>query len=539
MDADRGAAGGALTARASLPDILKKGNKVYFIGIKGTGMCALAELMHNHGIQVSGSDRGEIFYTDAILREMGIPYYESFEASHIGSGPESAGGPVPDLVIYSAAYSFETNDEMAEAQRRGIPICKYTDALGAYSAGFDSSGIAGVHGKTTTTALTGAILKGAGLPAQVLAGSAVNSFGGRSTLSLGNKYFVAETCEYRRHFLSFHPRRIVLTSVESDHQDYYPTYGDIRDAFVEYGRLLPPGGELIYCADNAGAAEVAMTLKKENPGVILVPYGFSAPGDYGIEMFQVRDERVVMRLRGFPGELKLRIPGRHTALNAAAAIALVSSLVKKEFGTAADIHADGIHDAGIHDAGIHADGWNDDRREGVRKALEEFGGSSRRSEILGEAGGILFMDDYGHHPTAIKTTLEGLKEFYPRRRLVLSFMSHTYTRTEALLDKFAASFEKADIIVLHKIYASAREIYKGGITGRTLFDKTREILGANSGTASAPERFFYVDEPEDGAELLKGILRPGDLFISMGAGDNWKLGKKLFDYYKHCQGVAE
>ena len=507
--------------------IPEKDAKVHFIGIKGTGMCALAELMHNKGLYVSGSDREEVFYTDMILKEMAIPYNESFDASHIttmpppakdavrGSPPgtpaEAAGrGSPPDMVIYSAAYSPETNPEMAEARRLGIPMYKYTDALGAYSAGFDSSGITGVHGKTTTTALAGTLIRAAGLPAQILAGSAVGAFGGRSTLSLGDKYFVAETCEYRRHFLSFHPRRIILTSVESDHQDYFPTYEDIRDAFLEYGKLLPPDGELIYCADNPGASDVAFSLKSEKPGISLVPYGFSAPGAYGIEMFEARDERTVMRLRSFPGELVMRVPGRHTALNAAAAMALTSSLVKKEFG------------------GPDNDGWNEERREGVRKALEEFSGSRRRSEILGEAGGILFMDDYGHHPTAIETTLAGLKEFYPRRRLVVSFMSHTYTRTAALLDEFAASFASADVLILHKIYSSAREAYSGGVTGRTLFEKTREKLGG----VSSHERFHYTEEVEDAAELLIQLLRSGDLFITMGAGDNWRLGKKLFEQYR-------
>ena len=482
-----------------LPDILREARIVYFIGIKGTGMCAFAELLHSRGIRVSGSDRNEVFYTDGILRELGIPFYECFEASHIGKGASS-----PDLVIYSAAYSLESNAEMAEAQRLGIPLCKYTDALGAYSANFDSTGITGVHGKTTVTALSGTLLRALGLPAQILAGSA---FGGHSTLRLGDRYFIAETCEYRRHFLSFHPQRIILTSVESDHQDYYPRYEDIRDAFVEYGRLLPPGGELIYCADDPGAAEVAMALKKEKPELALVPYGFNAHGDYKIDRFEVKDERIVMRLAGFPDELRIRVPGRHTAQNVAAAIALCSILLAKEYGLSL---------------------WNEERREKIKHALEEFSGSKRRSEILGEADGILFMDDYGHHPTAIKTTLEGLKDFYPHKRLIVSFMSHTYTRTAMLLDEFAASFGKADVVMLHKIYSSAREIYHGGVTGRTLFEKTCDALGK----ADRKERVFYAEEAEDGAELLEGMLKPGDLFISMGAGDNWKLGEKLFHFFR-------
>jgi UDP-N-acetylmuramate--alanine ligase len=479
--------------------------RVYFIGIKGTGMCALAELMRGAGVQVSGSDREEVFYTDAILKEEGIPYYESFDPSHIGQNQP------PDLVVYSAAYSFDTNPEMAEARRRGLEILKYPDALGAYSAIFDSSGIAGVHGKTTTTAMAGAMIRGAGLPAQVLAGSAVGAFGGRSTLRLGEKYFVAETCEYRRHFLAFHPRRVILTSVEWDHQDYYPSRESVRDAFLDYCRLLPPGGELIYCADDPGAAETAAMLRREGRDLRFIPYGFAAEGEWRIESYEVKDERLVMRIRGFPGLLRLRIPGRHSCLNAAAALALTSSLVQKEFGG----------------PGAGNGGWNDARREGVRNALEEFGGSRRRSEILGEAGGILFMDDYGHHPTAIKTTLAGLREFYPRRRLAVSFMSHTYSRTASLLDEFAASFDQAGLLALHKIYPSAREQYAGGVTGLTLFEKTRDRLRDKEG-----RRVFYAEEPEDASEKFITMLRPGDLFVTLGAGDNWKLGRKLFEFYR-------
>ncbi|MDR2618696.1 MAG: UDP-N-acetylmuramate--L-alanine ligase [Treponema sp.] len=477
------------------------GKRVYFIGIKGTGMCALAELLHNRGVSVSGSDTGEVFYTDAILKELGIPFYESFEASHIDGSA--------DLVIYSAAYSFDTNPEMAEAQRRNLLICKYTDALGAYSGLFDSSGIAGVHGKTTTTALAGTLIRGLGLPAQVLAGSAVSGFGGRSTLNLGDAYFVAETCEYRRHFLSFRPKRILLTSVESDHQDYYPDYPSIRDAFLEYCRLLPGSGELIYCADNPGASEVASVLKTERQDLQLTPYGFSAPGDWGIESCSVKDEHIVMALRGFPGELRIPVPGRHTALNAAAALALVSSLLRKEYGCCR---------------------WDSERQEKVRKALEEFRGSRRRSEILGEAWGILFIDDYGHHPTAVKTTLEGLREFYPQRRLIVSFMSHTYSRTASLLDEFASSFTAADYVLLHKIYSSAREVYHGGVTGKTLYEKTKAIMG---------EGVFYTEEPEDACGIAEKLLAPGDVFVTMGAGDNWKLGRRLLSLYKAKEGAGQ
>jgi UDP-N-acetylmuramate--alanine ligase len=470
------------------------GTSVYFVGIKGTGVCALAELVHRMGLKTEGSDTPEVFYTDAILRELGIPFHETFDSAHIGNDI--------DLVVYSAAYSEENNPELAEARRKSIPRMNYPHALGAYSAAFDSIGVTGVHGKTTTTAMCGCLVRGLGLPAQVLVGSAMANFNGRSTLAQGNKYFIAETCEYRKHFLFFHPQRIILTAVESDHQDFFPTYESIRDAFVEYCRLIPPGGELIYCADDPGASEVARVIAAEDRGITLSPYGFSADGDFRIGSYMVEDERAKFTIAAFPEELTLRVPGRHQALNAAAALALAGVLLHKEGGA-----------------------WDTARRLAAQKALGEFSGSKRRSEILGSAGGILFMDDYGHHPTAITTTLEGLRSFYPSRRLVISFMSHTYTRTAALLDDFARSLATADVLFLHKIYASAREHFDGQINGKSIGDKIESLNDTHT-------ELHYADEPLDAVEPLKKILKPGDLFLTLGAGNNWPLGVKLFEYFR-------
>jgi len=480
-------------------ELFKPNSYVYFVGIKGTGVCALAELVYNSGVKVSGSDISEKFYTDEILQDLKIPYYEEFDAAHIGKDI--------DMVIYSAAYGADTNPELKRAQELEIPMVKYTDALGAWSAKFDSTGICGVHGKTTTTAICGIMMKAARLPAQVLVGSAVIDFGGRSTISLGDKYFIAETCEYRKHFLSFHPRRIILTAVESDHQDFFPTYESIRDAFVEYCRLLPEGGQLIYCADDRGASEVANIIKNDNRGIELVQYGFAAEGDFKINSYKVENEKGVFSVAGFPDEFKIRIPGKHQALNVAAGLALASSLAK-------------------NDGAVNGGGLNQNQLESIKNALINFKSTKRRSEIVGETGGIIFMDDYGHHPTAIKTTLFGIKSFYPNRRLIVSFMSHTYTRTSALLDEFSACFNDADILYLHKIYASARENYKGGVNGRTLYEKTSAVR-----TAAGKGQTFYVDEIDDAFNPLCETLKSGDIFITLGAGNNWPLGVKLFQYF--------
>ena len=488
--------------------LFSPGSQIYFVGIKGTGMCALAELMHENGIAVSGSDTDEKFYTDTILTDLGIPYYENFDSAHIRDDF--------DAIIHSAAYSAGDNPELAEAKLRLIPLLKYPDALGAWSSVFNSSGITGVHGKTTTTAMAGVLAKALNLPAQILVGSGVSGFNGRSTLSLGNKYFIAETCEYRRHFLAFHPLRILLTAVESDHNDYFPDYDSIRDAFVEYCRLLPPGGELIYCADDPGASEVARILQGEYRKLQFIPYGFTANSEFKVSGYRVQDEKAFFSIAAFPGEFTLHIPGRHQALNAAGALALCAALLREE-------------SKGSLLPGSPIDIWDEQKIHRVKTALEEFRGSKRRNEIIGQAGGVLFIDDYGHHPTAIRATLKGIKEFYPHRRLIVSFMSHTYTRTQALFDEFVHCFDSADILVLHEIYSSAREHYEGVINGKTLYNEIKQL---RKKTLGKTDSLYYIDKPMDAFAPVKEFLGSGDLFITMGAGNNWPLGIALYNYLK-------
>ncbi|MCL2276953.1 MAG: UDP-N-acetylmuramate--L-alanine ligase [Treponema sp.] len=490
-------------------DIFSSISNVYFVGIKGTGVCALAELMHDSGIKVSGSDIPEVFYTDAILNDLNITFFEDFDAAHITDNI--------DLVIYSAAYSAETNAELKKAGELNIPLLKYTDALGAWSKKFDSTGVCGVHGKTTTTAICGVLARAAGLAAQVLAGSAALDFNGRSTLVLGKKYFIAETCEYRKHFLSFSPARIILTAVESDHQDYFPDYSSILDAFVQYCRLLPKGGQLIYCADDKGASEVADIIRNDAKGIELIPYGFTALGDFKINSYKIINETAVFSLNGIPGDIVMRIPGRHEALNAAAGLALTAALIQNE-NSGADKKNNEAFEESL---------FNEDQIKSIKNALLNFKSAKRRSEIIGEACGIIFMDDYGHHPTAIKTTLEGIKSFYPKRRLIVSFMSHTYTRTSALLNEFAQCFNEADIVFFHKIYASAREDYKGGVNGRTLYERSKAARNA-----AGKDETHYYDEIYDTFEPLCTILKEGDIFLTLGAGNNWPLGEKLLDHFR-------
>ena len=463
------------------------GYRIHLVGIKGTGMTALAEILAARGARLSGSDVPETFYTDRILQELKIPYFESFSPTHLGEGVQ--------LVIYSPAYSPQENVELKRAREAGLPLLTYPEALGSLSSRCDASAVSGTHGKTTTTAMAGAIFKSLGLPVTVLAGSEVAAFGNRCTCILGDRYLVAETCEYRRHFLKFRPARIVITNVEAEHLDYFQDLEDVLEAFVQFGLILPPGGALIYNRDDPGASQVARRLEQRRDDVALIPFGRSAPGEFHLLSVQTERGLTRFRLQGFQEELGLRIPGEHSAYNATAAAALCLQVLRQERG-------------GV-DAGD---------RERVTAALGEFRGSRRRSEVLGEARGVLFMDDYGHHPTEILKTLEGLRRFYPERRLVLDFMPHTYSRTRALLDRFATCFAPADEVILNRIYASAREKNTGEIDGQALF---KAVSGRHP-------RVRYLEDQASALSYLERSLRPGDLLLTMGAGDNWKVGKSLF-----------
>ncbi|MDC7218558.1 MAG: UDP-N-acetylmuramate--L-alanine ligase [Spirochaetales bacterium] len=466
-----------------------KGLHFYFIGIKGTGMTALAELYTSRGARVSGADVDEVFYTDRILANLPVTVYQGFAPENLDRAGQI------DYAVRSSAYG-DDHPEVKTVLDRNIPLFNYTEALGELSRLYSSTGIAGVHGKTTTTGLTGTLLKELDMPASVLVGSGVSSFGGRSTWNGGDRFFVAETCEYQRHFLDFYPRRIVLTSVEPDHLDYFSGYVDILSAFMEYIDKLPEGGELIYCADDTGAVEAAQRSSLERPDLKLVPYGETAEGPFRIVESRLEEGKNIFRLAGWERDFVLPLPGKYLQLNAAAALAVVFSLLEEE---GRDVDENCL----------------DSLVEGVKN----FRGSKRRCELVGEKSGVLIMDDYGHHPTAIDLTLRGLKEFYPNRRLIVDFMSHTYSRTAALLDKFAASFTAADVVILHEIYASAREKYDGTVTGETLFEEAHKHH----------DNVYYFQKPSDAQPFLRDYLRSGDLFVTMGAGDNWQLGLKILE----------
>lgn len=486
-------------------------------------MAALVEIFFAAGAAITGSDVSERFYTDEILESLKIkalPFSESNITKDI------------DLVVYSSAYKVDQNPDLIAAQRLGVPCALYTEALGAYSERAFSAGVCGVHGKTSTTGIAGTILSELDLNAQVLAGSVINSFGKKcvytssaatacKTENCGKtetaaaasqacdraqKFFVAETCEYQRHFMSFCPRVILLTSVESDHQDYYPTFADIQAAFVDYICKLPQGGTLVYCADDAGAVETVKIALQKRPDIKTVSYGTKAAGPWRLECREVKEQKNNFWTEAL-GEAFLRVPGKHEVLDACGAAALCACLLRE---------------AGKNPS---------DYIEQIKRGLEKFSGGKRRSEVTGRAKNsfgddIVFVDDYGHHPTAVKTTLAGFRDFYSGKKIIVDFMSHTYSRTQALLKEFAQSFDSADTVILNKIYSSARENPADfSITGKTLADEA----------AKFHKDVHYKEDFDQAASFGAEILSKkacerypnGYLFVTMGAGDNWKVAQKI------------
>lgn len=496
-----------------LPENLS-GIHIHFVGIKGTGMAALVEILFHNGAIITGSDVSERFYTDEIIEKLGLkalPFDEKNITDEI------------QYVIYSSAYKLDKNPDLIAAVRKNIPCLLYTQALGSYSSRAYSCGICGVHGKTSTTGLTGTILKEIDLPSQVLAGSIINSFGNTCTYtsplisSESKNIFVAETCEYQRHFMSFYPQKIILTSVEPDHQDYYPTYEDIRSAFVDYLCKLPVNGEVIYCADDPGAVETAFIAKEKRSDLILIPYGINAEGDFKLTAGKVENETNSFSLSIFDEQLAISMPGHHEVLDATAAVALVCQLLRQN-------------------------GKNPlDYKENIKKGLLNFAGGKRRSEIIdrfktASGNSVVVIDDYGHHPTAVKTTLEGFKKFYSGRKMIVDFMSHTYSRTQALLKEFSECFDCADELILHKIYSSARENPADFlITGKTLFDEVKNHVSKNNEITLKDTDVHYYVEILDASDFVCKELEKldcskypdGILFVTMGAGDNWKIGKEI------------
>ena len=450
--------------------------RIHFVGAGGVGMSGLAEiLLLATPLQISGCDQARSEITDH-LEKLGARIRIGHDPAHVED---------TDLLVISSAVG-EANPEVAAARARGIPIIRRAEMLGEIMRLKQGIAVAGTHGKTTTTSLTGMVLTEAGFDPTIVVGGRVHILGTNARLGKGD-YLVAEADEYDRSFLALTPVVAVITNVEADHLDTYRDLDDILDAFATFANRVPFFGSIVLCADDAGARRLLPRIQKR-----VVTYGTSSgagtAADLTAESIALRPGATTFAVRdaeqGVLGEVRLRLPGRHNVANALAAIAVGRELLVP-FDT-------------------------------IARALEAFTGVVRRFETKGDRGGVLVVDDYAHHPTEIAATLAAARQVYPDRRLVALFQPHLFSRTRDFAQEFGRSLAGADLAVVMDVYPS-REAPMPGVTGELVAGAARGA-GARSVT--------YVADKKEVVDALEKTLCPGDVLLTLGAGDVVRFGEE-------------
>lgn len=446
---------------------LEQYQRVHFVGIGGIGMSGIAQILAERGWEVSGSDLVGSTVVSG-LRSLGVRV-------SIGHSPGNLGDA--QIVAFSSAIDRD-NPELREARRRGIRVVHRADLLAEIVAGGDGIAVSGTHGKTTTTSMIGLLLLEAGLDPTILVGARAVDLGGNARLGKG-RWVVVEADESDGSFLKLRPRYAVVTNVDRDHLDYYGGLEEIAAAFAAFMNQLPETGRAVVCTDDSNLRRL---LKKVHRRVIT--YG-TAPGS------EVRAEAVEWTSGGSSygcvyrgdllGRLRLNVPGRHNVLNSLAAVAMGLEL-QVPFGV-------------------------------IRRALGAFSGAERRLEFKGMRAGVRVMDDYGHHPVEIRTTLDACRQM--GRRLVVVFQPHRYSRTLHLRSELAECFRDADLLYLMDVYPAGEEPVAGGL-GEDLF----RAVGRR-------RQVCYRPQPAAMLRSLRAEVMPGDLLLTLGAGNVWRVGEEF------------
>jgi len=455
--------------------MLKGVKSIHFIGIGGIGMSGLAKVLLEKGYLISGSDQRKNIFTEQ-LEKMEATIYQGHSASYLTQ---------PDLIVVSSVIS-PRNPELQKAKREGIPIISRGALLTHLINRKEAIIVAGTHGKTTTTSLISSVLSRAGEDLTMFIGGEVNDFGSNS--KLGNSiYTVAESDESDGSFLLLSPKISILTSLEDDHLDYYGSEDKLVQAFTQFIMRLKPGGTLIINRDDSRLNKVLRNISLSSSQK-LITYGINPLADLSagkIKLEQLSSFYEVNYHKENMGSINLSLPGKYNIYNSLASIAVGLNL------------------------GIE---WKK-----IREALSLFSGVKRRFEVIGEKSGILVIDDYAHHPTEIKVTLEAAARL--KRRIIAIFQPHRYSRTRMLLSKFATAFHKADILLLTEIYPAGENPIPG-IDGRLLFKKVKKKRNKET---------YYFPTFQEIIDFLKGECQKGDLILTLGAGDINEVGKNFLE----------
>ena len=445
------------------------GRRLHFVGIGGAALSGLASMALAQGAAVSGSDLASSSVTDR-LQVAGATIYIGHAAAQVGQA---------DLVIISSAVP-ETNPEVAEARRQGIPVLKRHEFVGQLMQGHIGVGVAGTHGKTTTTGLLAVLLSDAGLDPTLLVGGEVRDLGVSGRAGQG-PHFVVEADEYDHAFLSMPCQVAVVTNIEADHPDIYPTLDAMLDAFRQFIGQLPQDGTLVANWDDPRVRDLVKGLRGKK-GPIVVTYGVAHSGQWWAADVTPNEQGghdfTVWRLGRDLGRFSLQVPGLHNVSNALGALAAAERL------------------------GLTMDQ--------ARASLARYQGAARRFEVKGTAHGVTLVDDYAHHPSEVRATLAAARQRFPGRTLWAVFQPHTYSRTAALLGDFARAFRDADHVLVTDIFA-AREQPVPGVHSRDLVSRMTH-----------PDA-RYVGSLDEATTVLRAEARPDDVILALGAGDVWKV----------------
>jgi UDP-N-acetylmuramate--alanine ligase len=452
--------------------IFGKVKHIHFVGIGGIGMSGIAELLVNLGYHISGSDLRKTEVTEH-LSDIGGRIF-------LGHRPQNINGA--DVVVFSSAVKGD-NAEIVEAGERSIPVIPRAEMLAQLMRLKYGVAVAGAHGKTTTTNMIGSILTKGGLDPTVIIGGRLNQWGGSNARLGSSDFLVAEADESDGSFLALSPSMAVITNIDYEHIDFYRSMDNLRKTFVDFINKVPFFGRAILCLDDKEVQGLIPKLTKS-----YLTYGLSPQSD--IRASEIEKEGLntsfdVIFKDTLMGKINICIPGDHNVLNALAAVAV---------GLELDIDF-----------------------EYIKEGLKGLGGLRRRFEIKDERGGIIFLDDYGHHPTEIVATITTAKECWPDRRLVLIFQPHRYTRTKALWDKFVIAFNQADFLVITPIYGAGEEPIPG-VDSRALYQGIKD---------HGHRAVNFCPAKEDVISLLLDEMRPGDLVLTLGAGDINLVGTEL------------
>ena len=449
--------------------------KIHFVGIGGIGMSGIAEILLDQGFSVSGSDRALSEVTDR-LQKLGATITEGHRAGNLAADV--------DALVYSSAVSPD-NPELIEALKRKIPVIRRAEMLAEVMRLKYGIGIAGTHGKTTTTSMTSLVLMEGDLDPTVIVGGKLSGLGGTNARLGRGDFIVVEADEFDRSFLSITPTIAVLTTLETDHLDCYRDLEDIKGAFVQFASKVPFYGFVVLCLDEPALLDIMPQLSRKK----IITYGLNPQADVQAVDIRHKDNTstfTLIRADEELGRITLQVPGKHNVQNALGAIS-----VGLELGVPVDK---------------------------IKRGIEKFAGVYRRWELKGEAGGISVYDDYAHHPTECKATLAGVKAGW-RRRVVCVFQPHLYSRTRDFYEEFGKAFLLADVLVVTDVYP-AREEPIQGITGALIVDAAKQFGHKDT---------HYVPDKTGLPEFLGGIVRPGDIVITMGAGDIWKYGEQFLE----------